>query len=295
MAPTVVSPRVANERRCLLGESPRWDPDGARVAWIDILAGQVHLHPLTGGPTRSLTVGGRVGGLLLRAGGAGYVVGQERSVRLLDPDGRVEATLVEEVPGDGRGLRINECAVDPAGRLVFGVMTGDKEPGTGALWRRERSGDLRLLRQDLTISNGMGWTADGRYLYHVDSPTHRVVRLPYGDDGCGEPEVVATVEEDAGVPDGLCVDAEDGFWVAVNGGGQCRHFSATGAETHRVELPAKATASCVLVDGGGDPQLFVTSGCSGMTEADLLEEPAAGYLFSADVPQAPAPPTFYPG
>lgn len=136
-----------------------------------------------------------------------------------------------------------------------------------------------MLRGDLAISNGMGWTADGSAMYHVDSPTHRVVRLPYGDDGCGPPEVVATIEEDAGVPDGLRVDANGGFWVAINGGGQCRHFSPDGEETHRAEVPASAMSSCVLVAAGGGSQLYMTTGASGMKEKELLQEPGSGFVF----------------
>ena len=291
----MLSCRPFDDRRCFLGESPRWDPAASRLVWIDILAGRILSRRLDGTDPTSVTPGGRVGGIVLREGGRGYVIGRERSVLLVGRDGEVERTLVEDIPGDAPGLRTNEMAVDPAGRILFGTMAGDKEEGDSALWRLEPSGELKLLRRDLTISNGMGWTAGGTAMYHVDSPTRRVVRLPYGDDGCGRPEVVATIEEDAGVPDGLCVDADGGFWVAVNGGGQCRHFSPDGTETGRVEVPASSVASCVLAAGAAGSRLYMTTGASGLKEKDLLEEPGSGFVFVADVPQAPAEPPFYPG
>ncbi len=132
-------------------------------------------------------------------------------------------------------------------------------------------------------------------MYHVDSPTHRVVRLPYGDDGCGPPEVVTAIEEDAGVPDGLCVDADGGFWLAVSGGGQCRHFDSHGEETDRVELPASSVSSCVLVDTPGHSQLYVTTGASAMKEEDLLEQPGSGFVFVTEVSQHATDPPTYPG
>ena len=291
----MLASRAFDNRRCFLGESPRWDPEAARLVWIDILAGRILTRSLQGGSRTSVTAGGRIGGIVLRADGLGYVVGQERSVRVVDPGGIVEKTLVERVPGDGPGLRTNELAVDAAGRVVFGTMTGDKEPGASALWRLEHDGQLRLLRDGLTISNGMGWIRDGSAMYHVDSPTRRVVLLPYGDGGCGDPEVVATIDDDRGVPDGLCVDADGGFWVAVNGAGHCRHYDPDGVETHRVTLPLAAVSSCVMVSGGEGSQLFMTTGASGLTEKELLDQPAAGFVFVADVPQAPADPVFYPG
>lgn len=291
----MLSSRPFDDRRCFLAESPRWDREGGRLVWIDILAGRILTRRLDGTDPTSVTPGGRVGGIVLRAGGRGYVIGRERSVLLVGPAGEMEQTLVEEFPGEGPGLRTNDMAVDPAGRIVFGTMAGDKEEGDSALFRIEESGELKLLRDGLTISNGMGWTADGTAMYHVDSPTHRVVRLPYGDDGCGQPEVVATIEEDAGVPDGLSVDADGGFWVAVNGGGQCRHYSPDGRETDRIEVPASAVASCVLVAGTAGSRLYMTTGASGMKEKDLLEEPGSGFVFVADVPQAPAEPPVYRG
>jgi sugar lactone lactonase YvrE len=296
----VITAHVADRRRCLLGESPRWDPAGGRVVWIDILGGDIHEMPLdrtgTGEAGRYLNVGGRVGGIVLRAGGRGYVVAQERSINLYDEEGQREATLVERIPGDGLGVRVNECAVDPAGRLLFGTITADKAEGTSVLWRLEPSGELRMLRDGLTISNGMGWTPDGATMFHVDSPTQHVFRMPYGDEGCGEPEVVATVEKEAGVPDGLSADTEGGFWVAANGGGQCRHFDASGAETDRIEVEgARQVSSCVLVAGPDGPRLYMTTGAGGLSEEELLQQPRAGFLFVADVATPPAPPPPYPG
>lgn len=287
--------RAFDNRRCFLGESPRWDPEGTRLVWIDVLAGRILTRSLASGSRTGVTAGGRIGGIVLRTDGLGYVVGQERSIRVVDPGGAVEKTLVERVPGNGPGLRTNEMAVDPVGRIVFGTMAGDKAPGASALWRLEHDGELRLLRDGLTVSNGMGWIPDGSAMYHVDSADRRVVRLPYGDAGCGDPVVVTTIADDDGVPDGLCVDADGGFWVALNGAGQCRHYDPDGVETHRVTLPVAAVSSCVMASGVDGTQLFMTTGASGLDEKDLLDQPAAGFVFVAEVPQTPADPVFYPG
>jgi sugar lactone lactonase YvrE len=296
----VITARVADRRRCLLGESPRWDPSGSRVVWVDILGGDIHEMMIDGAgdarPGRHLHVGGRVGGIVLRADGQGWVAAQERSINLYDAGGCFEAVLVAQVPGDGVGVRVNECGVDPAGRLVFGTMTADKAEGASGLWRLEPSGELRLLRDGLTISNGMGWTPDGSAMFHVDSPTQRVVRMPYGEEGCGPPEVVATIEEEAGVPDGLCADAAGGFWVAANGGGQCRHFDADGCETARISVEgAQKVSSCVLVSGPDRPRLYLTTGAGELSETELVDQPGAGFLYVADVATVPARPVMYPG
>jgi hypothetical protein len=51
------------------------------VVWVDILGGDVHELTFDRAgdavPGRYLNVGGRVGGIVLRAGGQGFVVAQE--------------------------------------------------------------------------------------------------------------------------------------------------------------------------------------------------------------------------
>lgn len=86
------------------------------------------------------------------------------------------------------------------------------------------------------------------------------------------------------------------MWVAVNGGGQCRHFDATGAETERIVVEeARKVSSCVLTEGPDGPRLYLTTGAGGLSEEDLLDQPGAGCLFVAEVSTPPAPPPMYPG
>lgn len=288
--------RVADDRRCLLGESPRWDEHASRLVWVDILAGRVLASSLESGseePVSEWWLGGNVAAVLLRSGGRGFVVARDRSVFLLDEEMRVERTLVENVPGEGRGLRINECAVDPAGRLLVGTMTTDWSKGAASLWRLEETGELEPVIEEVTVSNGMDWSPDGATLYYVDSATHSVVAMDYGEV-LGPPRHLADVGEGDAVPDGLYVDGDGALWVAVAHGGEVQRIAPDGSSTERFPAPARFVTSCVMA-GGERPVLYVTSAFQGVAEDEMPDQPQAGLTFAEEVEATPASPRYFPG
>ena len=62
--------------------------------------------------------------------------------------------------------RFNEAAVDPKGRFLAGTMGHRIGDFDGTLYVTERNGDgkyvHKILVNDVTCSNGMDWTEDGR-------------------------------------------------------------------------------------------------------------------------------------
>lgn len=67
----------------------------------------------------------------------------------------------------------------------------------------------------VTVSNGLGWSPDGRIFYYIDSPTLSVRAYDYdlhSGSVRGSSKVAFTVTE--GAPDGMCVDSEGFLWVA---------------------------------------------------------------------------------
>ena len=82
-------------------------------------------------------------------------------------------------------MRSNDGAVDPAGRFLAGTMTDTtlhKAEEEGSLFRLERSGSnyfSRVVVSPITIPNGLGWSADGRTMYHTDSPTYTIWAWDY--------------------------------------------------------------------------------------------------------------------
>ncbi len=64
---------------------------------------------------------------------------------------------------------MNDGACDPQGRFWGGTPADDHHAGGGALYRLDRAGRTEVVLEGLVISNGLGWSPDGRTMYLVDS------------------------------------------------------------------------------------------------------------------------------
>ena len=256
-------------------EGPVWSDRWGGLRWVDMLAGDV----LSLGPDGVVSrrhVATVAAALRPRRGG-GAVLGVERGFALEDEDGRI--TPLPELWSDA-GVRMNEGGCDPDGRFYCGSMAYDRRPGGGALYRLGPDRTAKRVLDGVTISNGLAWSPDGTRAYYNDTPTHRVTVFDYERSaGLAGARTFVEVPEPAGRPDGLTVDAEGGVWVALNGGGAVRRYSARGVLDVVVEVAARKVTACTF--GGEDlGDLFITTSREGLAPGD---EPRAGALFRARV------------
>ncbi|MEW2132991.1 SMP-30/gluconolactonase/LRE family protein [Streptomyces sp. NPDC005435] len=266
---------VAVEARAELGEGPTWDPAGARLLWVDVLASRVHTYdPATGRRTVHDT-GEHVGAAKPRAHG-GLVLNLRDGVGLLDPDGAFRWLRYDPVPG----RRANDAAVAPDGSLWAGTMRYDEAPGGGTLTRLTGDGTAEPVLTDVAVSNGIGWSPDGTRMYYIDSPTRRIDVFDYDGERVRNRRTLAVIEDGAGFPDGLTVDAAGGVWVALWDGGAVRRYTPAGALDREIRLPAPRTTACAF-GGPGLTDLYVTTARVGLTEptplsGSVLVVPGAG-------------------
>lgn len=260
-----------------LGEGPTWDVGDGSLVWVDILGGTVHRFRPGPGTDEATPVPQHVGAAKPRAGG-GLVLNLRDGIGLLGPDG----ALTWLVYWAREGMRGNDAAVDPAGRLWAGTMRYDQATGGGFLARVEPTGKASVVLPSVSVSNGLGWSPDHRLLYYVDTPTHRIDVFDYDVDtgDVRHRRTFAEVIDTSGSPDGLCVDAAGFVWVAVNGGGQVRRYSPAGELDRVVDVPATQVSACCF--GGDDlTDLYVTTGREGFTGSQAAAQPLAGSLFVA--------------
>jgi len=201
-----------------------------------------------------------------------------------DGFGRLDVTagtfeLLAAVELDDPSTRMNDGKVDPAGRFWAGTMARDERPGAGSLYRFDADGSVTRHLGGLTISNGLDWTADGRTMYFVDSPTQRIDAISFdaAAGALGERRPFAAVDPSLGLPDGLTVDADDHVWVAVWGGWCVLHLDPSGREVGRLAVPA-AQPSSVAFGGPDLGDLFITTATEGLQVPDP-SQPDAGSLF----------------
>ncbi|MET7379241.1 SMP-30/gluconolactonase/LRE family protein [Streptomyces sp. NPDC005526] len=266
---------AAVRAEALLGEGPTWDPAAGRLIWVDILGSRVHTYDPGSGRRSVRTTGQHVGAAKPRAGG-GLVLNLRDGVGLLDPDGSFRWLHRDPVPG----RRGNDAAVAPDGSLWAGTMRYDEAPGGGTLSRLTGDGSAEVVLDDVTVSNGTGWSPDGRLMYYVDSPTRRIDVFDHDGERVAGRRRFAVVEEGAGFPDGLTVDADGCVWVALWDGGAVRRYTPDGTLDRVVELPVPRPTACAF-GGTGLTDLYVTTARTGLSApsalaGSLLVLPGAG-------------------
>ena len=133
-------------------------------------------------------------------------------------------------------MRLNDACVRPTGPAAgWDRSPYDEAPERGSLYRIGPDLQFERVLDRLWISNGIDWSLDDTKMYFVDSPTRRVDVLDY-DIETGAATNRRPFHEFAddvpGIPDGLCVDAEGGLWVALWGGSRVVGLTPDGRTAH---------------------------------------------------------------
>ncbi|MET9500590.1 SMP-30/gluconolactonase/LRE family protein [Streptomyces sp. NPDC006622] len=266
-----------------LGEGPTWDPATGRLLWLDILGSRLHTYdPSTGRRTVRVT-DQHVGAAKPRAGG-GLVLNLRDGVGLLDEDGSFRWLHHEPVPG----RRANDAAIAPDGSLWAGTMRYDEAPGGGSLSRLTGDGSVAVILDDVAVSNGTGWSPSGTLMYYIDSPTRRVDVFDHADGRVTNRRPFVEIEDGAGFPDGLTVDADGCVWVALWDGAAVRRYTPAGVLDRVIELPTPRVTACAF--GGPElTDLYITTARVGLEAPHPL---AGSLLVVPDAGKGVAQPAF---
>jgi sugar lactone lactonase YvrE len=278
----VATAELILDARSLLGEGPVWLPETDELLWVDIEGQRVHwLDPRTGAD-RSVAVGTHVGAAIPDRVG-GLVLAFPHGLARLPAGSEQPQPLVQL--SDDPTLRLNDAACDRRGRLFVGSMPFDESSPTGSLYRVDPDLEVETIAESVTISNGIDWTADDRTMFFIDTVTRRVDRFDYDiETGAATARrPFYTLPDDIeGHPDGMCVDAEGGLWVALWGGSKVLGLSPDGRVQREIDLPTSQVTS-VAFGGPELSTLYITTAATGLSPEVLAREPHAGSLFAVDV------------
>ncbi len=278
-----------DDRQNQLGEGPVWDDKSGRVYWVDILAPAIRWRSLTTGESGELDMETHVGAILPTSESDWIACLADGVYRLDMASG--ETTLLASYPHalgekDGQArMRANDAKVSPHGVVFTGTMPYDTEThqGTAALYRLNKGG-LDTVFDGVTISNGIGWSPDGRVVYYVDTLTSRIDACDVDESGnWSNRRPFTEISPELGFPDGLSVDSAGYVWVALWSGHRVQRVSPDGLLAGHVELPARQVTSCVFA--GDDLRTMVIT----TSRVDDEDNPAAGATYSlhVDVPGLP--------
>jgi sugar lactone lactonase YvrE len=261
-----------------LGECARWDDDRGELLWVDIMAGVFRRAVEDGDRLRTVaevSIGEPLGAIAPIADREGWLCAAGRGFRYLAPDGTL-TRLLDTEPAD---VRMNDAACDPQGRFWAGSMAYDERPGGGRLVCCDLDGTVRVVLPSTDIANGLGWSPDGRTLYHADSGTRLVTAYDFQDGELGGGREL--IRPERGTPDGLTVDSEGALWVALHGAGEVRRYDPSGGTLSVWPLPVSQPTS-VAIGGASGRRLFVTTAWENFTPEQRAAEPDAGRVFAAD-------------
>ena len=280
----------------LLGESPCWLPDERVLLWVDIPGRQLNEWRPADGRHRQWPLPTEAGCCVPQPGGGLLLPMRDGLWRFDRATGTRERLAAP--PYDTKHERFNDGKADPQGRLWVGTIYEPRDPANAALYRWSR-GKLDRMAGDVTVSNGLAWSPDGRTLYWSDTKAHVVRAFDFdGDNGSlarqrdfvrFPPKAAdASLAGYGGRPDGAAVDRDGAYWVAMFEGQRLLKLSPAGEVLRELPLPVRCpTMPCF---GGDDLRtLFVTTSRENRPADELAGQPLAGcvLMLRVDVPGLP--------
>jgi sugar lactone lactonase YvrE len=260
--------------QCTLGECPVWDERSQALYFVDIEAPALfRLDPSTGA-LRRWAMPAKIGSFALDDGG-GAVLALASGFTHFDLASGALTPIANPLVGRAEH-RLNDGAVDPAGRFWAGSMHFSTRRRSGQVFCLMRDGTARPVYDDFFVPNGFAWSADGARFFVNDSPRAMfVAEFDPATGRAGPPFVFADPTAAAGFPDGMAIDAEGCLWNARWDGGGIARFAPDGRLDRFVATPVSRPTSCAF--GGPDLSLlYVTSARIGLNAAALAREPLAG-------------------
>ena len=265
------------------GEGPRWH-DGA--LWLSDMHAREVLRITPDGKRETVVeVPGWPSGLGWLPNGDLLIVSMTER-RVLRFDGRTLAPHADV--SHLATFHCNDMVVDGTGRAWLGhfgfdIFTEGVERRLASLIRVDPDGATSLAADELAFPNGTVITPNGRTLIVGETMGARLTAFDIDANGAltNRREWAAL---SGAVPDGICLDAEMGIWVASPSSNEVLRVLEGGEVTHRIGMDRGAYA-CML--GGDDGcTLFTLISSSSVPEICAAERSAAVVTDRVEVPRA---------
>jgi sugar lactone lactonase YvrE len=256
-----------------LGEGPIWSANTNSVTWTDITQNTFHTADIDTGKTMSFGVPSMVGAIAHSKDG-GYIAATQKGFARIGVDGKY-SPLHSFLPDD---MRMNDGKVDPSGRFWAGSMALSFEKGRGSLYVLEKDNSYRSILDDITLSNGMGWSPDAQYFYYIDSVPGVLKRFDYDlyTGHISNPKDLITFDSSSGIPDGMSMSSDGKIVIALWDGGRIELYEPSGEKVSEITLGVSRPTSCTFAGPNRDI-LIVSTASQGIDRAD---EPLAGKILA---------------
>ena len=272
--------RTLETGRDFMGENPLYAPAENRLYWLDILAPALRWLDLATGQSSRRLLPEIMGGVALYEPGSLLLAGRH-GLHRYDLASETLTLLIDLEPTRPDN-RFNTIAIDAQGGVWGGTQAVENSPGHGSLYRIGPDLSSRIGFPQVGLPKNVAWSPDGATLYFPDGrdrcvyafdvePGHRLANR----------RVLVSGDDEAGVPNGITVDAEGGVWVAMVGSWSVRRFSPDGTLDRVVVLPVPTPMN--LTFGGPDLRtLYVTSTYLRLPPGFSMRAPQSGKLMAVE-------------
>ena len=289
--------RVFDDRACNVGEGPISTGDrNNEVWWVDILEKKILLRNIEDGSSQETSFNEDVSFLIPCTNGD-FIVGTASGPLRLTRNG-IQSILPTRKSALGHedefAMRWNDAKVAPDGHLWLGTIAYDlsTNPKDCALFRLHKNGkELKKVIDGVGISNGIAWNSDGSTMFFIDTPTLSIDSFDYHDgELSNRRRRWSAPDESFGFPDGMCIDSEDGLWVAFWNGGKVRRFDSNFEISDEIDLSQPFVTSCAFASEKLNLLIITTAHFN-----KSITEENAGKTYCVDVSIPGKPTQLFPG
>lgn len=242
--------------RCSLGESPIWDGANACLWWVDAVEARICSATVDGRLRSEHRFEKKIGSIGLTSGGliAALADGFYRVTGDMS-----EAAPIALLPDPPRDMRLNDGKTDRVGRYLCGP-TQLSETASGPIWQLDQQGNIRIIVEDIRITNSICFSPDGSFLYLADSLDGVIRRYSYDNatGALGTREDFIDVRQFGSASDGATVDAQGNIWIALVLDQAIACVDPAGKLIAKFDVPMPYP-SCPAFGGENMDTLFVTS------------------------------------
>ena len=244
-----------------LVEGPTWINDRG-LLFSDVIKGGVYLLDHLNNVLPIVEHRRGIGGIAIHQENGLIVGGRNIAYKSFTGD-KTTILLSNDVTEDALGF--NDLTTDSKGRVYVGSVAfkvfSDDEMIPGHLHVIDVDGSVRTISDGVMLTNGLGFSPDGRTLYHADARDAVVRQYEVSPDG-NVSEWKPFVQANNGHPDGLAVAEDGSVWIAMAYGSRVDVFESNGALRESLPVPLPMVTSVCF--GGPDlKDLYVVTGSRG--------------------------------
>jgi sugar lactone lactonase YvrE len=264
---------------CELGESPVWHAERRSCFWVDVEAKIIFEYNWDKKSVLKHQLDRRIS-VIIPAENNKLVLGLQGGVAKFDLLTK-QLSWLPSPEVNWNNFRCNDGGADVRGRLWISTMELNHQKNSGAIYCLTNTGLITKEISNISIPNGIVFSADHKRMYYTDSTMAEIYAYLYNADMAviQFEKVAVKIPAELGLPDGMVIDEEGMLWVALWGGyGVGRFDLQTGQMTDFIDIPAPHVTACCFAGSELD-HMVITTARSGMLEEELKTYPESGNVF----------------